>query len=48
MEKIDLDGLRVSLKLEEVIEEDNQDINYYRNTVKVVPLIEKYPGILYS
>ena len=33
------------LKPEGVIEGDNQDTNYYRNTVKVVPLIEKYPGV---
>ncbi|MGL5190815.1 MAG: hypothetical protein ACRC7S_14335 [Cetobacterium sp.] len=40
-----LDGLRLILKPEGVIEGDNQDTNYYRNTIKVVPLIEKYPGI---
>ena len=40
-----MDGLRLILKPEAMIEGNNQEGNKYRNSVKIVPLIEKYPGI---
>lgn len=40
-----MDGLRLILKPEAMIEGNNQQGNKYRNSVKIVPLIEKYPGI---
>lgn len=40
-----LDGLRLILKSEAIIEGNNQEASSYRNAVKIVPLIEKYPGI---
>lgn len=40
-----LDGLRLILSPNAIIEGDNSENNHYKNDVKIVPLIEKYPGI---
>lgn len=40
-----LDGLRLILSPNAIIEGDNSENNHYKNDVKIVSLIEKYPGI---